>query len=350
MKRTFASFNISRRALLVASAALAASLGPFLPVSASAQAGDPLASWNDGPAKQAIIDFVRSTTDKASPNYVPPEARIATFDQDGTTWVERPMYTQVMYCQERVPAVVKANPELKNVEPFKTVLSGNREAIAKLSTPDLYKILAATLTGMSVEQFRAEAKDWIATAKHPRWNKLYTELTYEPMLEVMRYLRANDYKIFIVTGGGQDFVRVYSERVYGIPPEQVVGTAGGTKYGYDKNGKPFLTKEPRLLLNDDNAGKPEGIHLMIGLRPYAAFGNSTGDRQMLEYTKAGDGARLAMLVLHDDDKREYAYGPAQGLPDTKVGTFTQALYDEAKKGGWTIISMKQDWKRIFAFE
>ncbi len=350
MKRTFASFNISRRALLVASAALAASPGPFLPVSALAQTGDPLASWNDGPAKQAIIDFVRSTTDKASPNYVPPEARIATFDQDGTTWVERPMYTQVMYCQERVPAVVKAKPELKNVEPFKTVLSGNREAIAKLSTPDLYKILAATLTGMSVEQFRAEAKDWIATAKHPRWNKLYTELTYEPMLEVMRYLRANDYKIFIVTGGGQDFVRVYSERVYGIPPEQVVGTAGGTKYGYDKNGKPFLTKEPRLLLNDDNAGKPEGIHLMIGLRPYAAFGNSTGDRQMLEYTKAGDGARLAMLVLHDDDKREYAYGPAQGLPDTKVGTFTQALYDEAKKGGWTIISMKQDWKRIFAFE
>ena len=350
MKRTFASFNISRRVLLAASAAFATLPGPFLPVSGLAQTGDPLASWNDGPAKQAIIDFVRATTDRASPSYVPPEARVATFDQDGTTWVSHPMYTQVMYCLERVPAVVKAKPELKNVEPFKTVLSGNREAIAKLSLPDLYKILAATLTGMSVEQFRAEAKDWIATAKHPRWNKLYTELTYEPMLEVMRYLRANGYKTFIVTGGGQDFVRVYSERVYGIPPEQVVGTAGGTKYGYDKNGKPFLTKEPRLLLNDDNAGKPEGIHLMIGLRPYAAFGNSTGDRQMLEYAKAGDGARLAMLVLHDDDKREYAYGPAQGLPDTKVGTFTQALYDEAKKGGWTIISMKQDWKRIFAFE
>ena len=350
MKRTFASFNISRRVLLAASAALATLPGPFLPVSATSQTGDPLASWNDGPAKQTILDFVRATTDTSSPNYVPQEARIATFDQDGTTWVSHPMYTQVMYCLERVPAVVKAKPDLKGVEPFKTVLSGNREAIAKLSTPDLYKILAATLTGMSVEQFRAEVKDWIAAAKHPRWNKLYTELTYEPMLEVMRYLRANGYKTFIVTGGGQDFVRVYSERVYGIPPEQVVGTAGGTKYGYDKNGKPFLTKEPRLLLNDDNAGKPEGIHLMIGLRPYAAFGNSTGDRQMLEYAKAGDGARLAMLVLHDDDKREYAYGPAQGLPDTKVGTFTQALYDEAKKGGWTIISMKQDWKRIFAFE
>jgi hypothetical protein len=249
-----------------------------------------------------------------------------------------------------VPAVVKAKPELKSVEPFKTVLSGNREAIAKLSMPDLMKILAATLTGMSVEQFSAEVKDWIATAKHPRWNRLYTELTYEPMLEVMRYLRANGYKTFIVTGGGQDFVRVYSERVYGIPPEQVVGTAGGTKYGYDKNGKPFLTKEPRLLLNDDNAGKPEGIHLVIGRRPQFAFGNSTGDRQMLEYTKAGQGVRLAMLVLHDDGEREYAYGPAQGLPDTKVGRFPPELYDEATKDGWIVVSMKNGWKRVFAFD
>ena len=170
------------------------------------------------------------------------------------------------------------------------------------------------------------------------------------MLEVMRYLRANGFKTYIVTGGGQDFVRVYSEQTYGISPEQVVGTAGGTKYSYDKDGKPFLTKEPKLLLNDNAAGKPEGIHLMIGRRPYAAFGNSTGDQQILEYTKAGDGARLAMLVLHDDAKREYAYGPAQGLPDTRVGTFTQALYDEAKKNGWIVISMKNDWKRIFAFE
>jgi hypothetical protein len=168
------------------------------------------------------------------------------------------------------------------------------------------------------------------------------------MLEVMQYLRANGYKTYIVTGGGQDFVRVYAEKVYGIPPEQVVGTAGGTKYGYDKSGKPILTKEPKLLLNDDKAGKPEGIHLIIGRRPYAAFGNSVGDRQMLEYTGAGDGARLMMLVLHDDGKREYAYGPAQGLPNTKVGTFNQALYDEAKKKGWVIISMKNDWTKIFA--
>ena len=167
---------------------------------------------------------------------------------------------------------------------------------------------------------------------------------------MLRYLRDNAYKTYIVTGGGQDFVRVYAEKVYGIPPEQVVGSAAGTTYGYAKDGKPFLTKDPKLLLNNNNAGKPEGIHLMIGRRPYAAFGNSTGDRQMLEYTKAGDGARLAMLVLHDDAKREYAYGPAQGLPATKVGALTQALADEAKKQGWIVISMKDDWKKIFAFE
>jgi phosphoglycolate phosphatase-like HAD superfamily hydrolase len=293
---------------------------------------------------------VRATTDKTGPKFVQTEERIATFDQDGTLWVEHPMYTQVVYCLDRVPAVVKVKPELANVEPFKTVLSGDHEAIAKLSTDDLLKILAATMTGMSVDVFKAEAKKWLETARDPRWKRHYTELTYVPMLELLKYLRANGYRTYIVTGGGQDFVRVYSEDVYDIPPEQVVGTAGGTKYSYDQNGKPFLTKEPKLLLNDNNAGKPEGIHLMIGRRPYAAFGNSTGDRQMLEYTKAGEGERLAMLLLHDDEKREYAYGPASGLPDTKVGTFTQALYDEAKKQGWVVISMKNDWNRIFAFE
>jgi phosphoglycolate phosphatase-like HAD superfamily hydrolase len=330
---------------------LALALVAWLAVSAWVLAQtDPLPSWNDGPTKQAILEFVQTTTDQSSPKYVPPEARIAPFDQDGTLWVEHPMYTQVMYCLERVPAVVKAKPELVKVEPFKTVLSGNREAMAKLSMKDLEKILAATLTGMSVDEFNAEAKKWLETARDPRWKRPYTELTYLPMQEVLKYLRENGYKTYIVTGGGQDFVRVYAERVYGIPPEQVVGTAGGTKYGYAKNGKPFLTKEPKLLLNDNNAGKPEGIHLMIGRRPYMAFGNSTGDRQMLEYTKAGDGTRLSMLVLHDDATREYAYGPAQGLPETKVGTFTQALYDEAKQKGWIVISMKNDWKRIFATE
>jgi phosphoserine phosphatase len=309
-----------------------------------------LPSWNDGGAKQSIVDFVKATTDRSSPKFVPPEARIATFDQDGTLWVEHPMYIQVTYCLERVPALVEKKPELKNREPFKTVLSGNREAMAKLSQDDLMKILVSTLTGMSVDDFNAEAKKWISEAKDSRWKRPYTELTYQPMQEVLQYLRASGYKTYIVTGGGQDFVRVYAEQVYGIPPEQVVGTAGGTKYGYGKDGKPFLTKEPKLLLNDNNAGKPEGIHMMIGRRPVAAFGNSTGDKQMLEYTKAGDGARLAMLVLHDDAEREYAYGPAQGLPDTKVGTFTQALYDEAKKNAWTVISMKKDWKVIFPFE
>ena len=329
-------------------------LGALLAFGVQAQAQtDPLPSWNDGAAKKAIVAFVKDTTTQGSPTFVPPQERIATFDQDGTLWVEHPMYTQVMYVLERVPALVKAKPELAKVAPYSTVLEllkGDRAAMARLTEADLFKLLAATSTSMSVETFQAEARKWIAEAKDPRWKKLYTELTYLPMQEVLKYLRDNGYKTYIVTGGGQDFVRIYAEKIYGIPPEQVVGTAGGIKYGYGKDGKPFLTKEPKLLLNDNNAGKPEGIHLMIGRRPYAAFGNSIGDRQMLEYTKAGDGARLSMLVLHDDATREYAYGPALGMRDTKVGTFTQALYDEARKNGWTVISMKNDWKKIFAFE
>ncbi len=335
--------SVKRFACMVLSLALCIASG------AEATA-DPLPSWNEGPAKQAIIAFVAETTSPASPKFVPPEARIATFDQDGTTWVSHPMYTQVVYCLERVPAVVARKPELRKVEPFKTVLSGSREAIAKLSTKDLLKILAVTLSGTTVEEFEAEVEKWLSTAKHPRWDRPYTELTYQPMLEVMSYLRANGYKTYIVTGGGQDFVRAYAERVYGIPPEQVVGSAGATKYGTDKRGKPILTKEPKLLLNDNDAGKPEGIHLVIGRRPVIAFGNSTGDREMLEYTTAGAGARLGLLVLHDDATREYAYGPAAGLPDTKVGAFTRDLYDEAKRNGWVIISMKNAWRRIFAFE
>jgi phosphoglycolate phosphatase-like HAD superfamily hydrolase len=314
---------------------------------------DPLPSWNEGAAKKAIVEFVQATTTQGSPNFVPPGERVATFDQDGTLWVEHPMYSQLMYVLESVPALVKAKPALAKVAPFSTVLEilkGDRAAIAKLTTADLEKLVAATSTGMSVEAFSAEAKKWLAEAKDPRWKKPYTELTYLPMQEVLKYLRANGYKTYIVTGGGQDFVRTYSEATYGIPPEQVVGSAGGTKYGYANDGKPFLTKEPKMLLNDNNAGKPEGIHLMIGRRPVAAFGNTAGDQQMLEYTKAGDGARLAMLVLHDDARREYAYGPAIGLPGTKVGAFSQALYDKAKKDGWVVISMKDDWKKIFAFE
>jgi phosphoglycolate phosphatase-like HAD superfamily hydrolase len=350
MKRINTYPELNRRALL--STLVALPLTPLISISAQAQTvtGDPLPAWNDGPAKQAIIAFVKETTDQGSSKFVPPETRIATFDQDGTLWVEHPMYTQLVFCLEKVPVVVKAKPELGEVEPFKTVMSGNREAMAKFTLEDLEKIVAVTVTGMSVEEFAPEGKKWLETARHPRWDRPYIDLTYLPMQDVLKYLRDSGNRTYIVTGGGQDFVRTYSEKVYGIPPEQVVGSAGATTYSYGSAGKPVLTKEPKLLLNDNNAGKPEGIHLMIGRRPYAAFGNSTGDRQMLEYTKAGDGARLAMLVLHDDAEREYAYGPALGLPDTKVGTFTQALYDEARNDGWTVISMKNDWRRIFAFD
>jgi phosphoglycolate phosphatase-like HAD superfamily hydrolase len=338
--------TLDRRLLLGSVAASAALLSA---TTAHAEA-TPLASWNDGPAKRAILDFVRVTTDRASSNYVVPEERIATFDQDGTLWVEHPMYAQLIYCFDQVPVVTKARPELATIEPFKTVLSGNREMIAKLSMQDIEAIAVVTLSNISEDEFSTSVKSWLATARHPRWNRPYTDLTYQPMQEVLRYLRANGYKTYIVSGGGQDFVRVYSDLVYGIPPEQIVGSAGGTTFGYGKDGKPFLTKEAKLLLNDDNAGKPEGIHLMIGRRPRAAFGNSIGDRQMLEYTTAALGSRLGMLVCHDDAQREYAYGPAGGLPDTKVGTFSQTLVDEAKTNGWPIISMKNDWKQIFAFE
>jgi phosphoglycolate phosphatase-like HAD superfamily hydrolase len=344
------SESLTRRFLLKALAAVPTVPALFGASSAQAQTVTPLASWNEGPAKQAILDFVRVTTDRTSPSFVPPEERVAAFDQDGTLWVEHPIYSQIIYCLDRVPILVKDKPELANIEPFKTVMTGNLEAIAKLPMPELEKLLAATLTGMSVDDFRAQVSSWIPNAKDKRWNRPYTELTYLPMQEVLTHFRANGYKTYIVTGGGQDFVRVYAAKVYGIPVEQVVGSPGGTSFGYGKDGKPFLTKVPKLLLNVNNGGKPEGIHEMIGRRPHAAFGNSTGDQQMLEYTKAGDGARLSMLVLHDDAAREYAYGPAQGLPETKVGTFTQALYNEAMKDGWTVISMKNDWKRIFAFD
>ena len=348
MKSTSA-FSLRRRTLLQAVALLGLFNAMAEPLKALA-ADDPLPSWNDGLIKKSLIEFVEAVTDSSKPTFVPAEARIATFDQDGTLWVEHPIYSQVMYILDRVPAIVEAKPALKHVEPFKTVLSGDRKAIAHLPMADLEKLAAAALSGMTTEQFQKEVQAWLDKAKDPRWKRPYTDLTYLPMQEVMAYLRANGFKTYIVTGGGQDFVRVYSEKVYGIPPEQVIGTAGEVKYGYDKDGKPILTKEPKLLFNDNNAGKPEGIHLMIGRRPLIAFGNSTGDRQMLEYTDAGEGARMSLLVLHDDDIREYSYGPAQGLPDTKVGTFTQELYEQASKDSWMVISMKNDWKRVFAFE
>jgi phosphoglycolate phosphatase-like HAD superfamily hydrolase len=308
-----------------------------------------LASWNDGPAKQAIVSFVKEVTDKSGTKYVEPRDRIATFDQDGTLWVEHPLYTQAMFALARVHELAPQHPEWKQREPFKAVLANDYSAMANFSESDWTLILAATHAGMTTEAFQALVKQWLATAKDERFHQPYTALVYQPMLEVMDYLCANGFRTYIVTGGGQEFVRVYSERVYGIPPEQVVGSSIVTKYEYQE-GKPVLMREPKVFFIDDNDGKAIGINLFIGKRPYAAFGNSNGDRQMLEWTQAGDGARLMMLVLHDDPIREYAYGPAADLPDTKVGTFTPALYDEAKSRGWNLISMKNDWKRIFAFD
>lgn len=311
---------------------------------------DPLPSWNNGAAKQAILNFVHTTTDQSGPNYVPPDQRFATFDQDGTTWVEHPIYTQVAFTLDRVRELAPQHPEWKTTEPFKSVITGDKAAMAKFTMKDFETIFAATQSGMTVEAFQTIAKDWLATAKDPRWHRPYTELIYQPMLEVLQYLRANGYRTYIVTGGGQDFVRAYAQQVYGIPPEQIIGSAVATKYTYDAAGKGVLVRPPKLLLNNNFSGKPEDIYLFIGRHPEAAFGNSTGDQQMLEYTQAGSGATLEMIVLHDDAQREYAYGPADGLPATEVGTFTQALYDEAKSHGWFVISMKNDWKRIFAWE
>ena len=310
--------RLDRRSVLASLATLPAWPGLIGTAAAQAQTA-PLASWNDGPARRAILEFVRVTTDQASPGFVPPEERIATFDQDGTLWVEQPAYAQLIYCFDRVPALVKAKPELANVEPFKTVLSGNREAIAKLPMDDLEKIAVATLTGMSVDEFEARGEG-VARDRSSilAGNRPYTDLSYQPMQEVLQYLRANGYKTYIVTGGGQDFVRVYLRAGLRHPARAGCRQHGRRlQFGYGKDGKPVLTKDPKLLLNDDNAGKPEGIYLMIGRRPHAAFGNSIGDRQMLEYTKAGGGARLAMLVLHDDAQREYAYGPANGCRTAK---------------------------------
>ncbi len=343
MMKSTVVFRLSRLLMLALLLWLVTSAQAF------AQA-DPLPSWNDGPAKKAILEFVRTTTDPSSPKFVPPEARIATFDQDGTTWVSHPMYSQMMFALGRVVALAPQHAEWKTTEPFQSVLADDKAAMAKFTRKDLEAIIVATHTGMTTDAFDTIVKDWISKAKDSRWNRLYTELVYQPMLEVMKYLRDNGYRTYIATGGGQAFVRAYAERVYDIPPHQVIGSALEAQFSQAKGGKTILMRPPKLLLDDNFSGKPEDIYLFTGRRPQAAFGNSTGDRQMLEYAQGSDGASLMMLVLHDDAEREYAYGPAKGLPDTKVGTFTQALYDEANTQGWIVISMKNDWKRIFAFE
>jgi phosphoserine phosphatase len=338
----------SRRFMLGVLAALPALPALFGATGAQAQTA-PLTSWNDGPAKQAILDFVKATTDHAGPNYVPPEERIATFDQDGTLWVEHPLYTQAFFALDRVHEMAPQHPQWKTREPFKAVLANDLPALAHFSERDWAELVFVTHAGMSQASFVEIAQTWVATAKHPRFKQLFTDLTYQPMIEVMAYLRANQFETFIVTGGGQDFVRAYSQRIYGIPTQHVIGSSLVTNYQF-KDGKAELMRLPKLFFNDNFDGKAIGIDTFIGKRPFAAFGNSTGDQQMLEYTGAGDGARLKMLVQHDDAAREYAYGPAGGLPDTKVGTFSQTLMDEAKSRAWMVISMKNDWRRIFAFE
>ena len=316
---------------------------------AAAATGDPLPSWNDGAAKKSILNFVKVTTDKNDPKFVAPENRIATFDQDGTLWTEHPLYAQGMFALARLAEMAPKHPAWKTTMPFKAVLTQDKEAMSKFTEKDWMEIVAVTHTGMSTEDFEAIVKTWLSTAKAPRFDRPYTDLIYQPMLEVMQYLRANGYRTYIVTGGGQEFVRVYAEKVYGVPPEQVVGSSIVTTYK-EVNGKPALMREPKPFFIDDGPGKAIGINLFIGKRPYAAFGNTAGDAEMLQWTQAGDGARLMMLVLHDDEKREYAYGPASGLPDTHVGTFSDALMTQAQKNNWTVISMKNDWKQIFPFD
>ncbi len=337
------ALRISRRAALVLAVALLGACAQMAPVT------DPLPSWNDGAAKETIVQFVRKTTDSSSPQFVPAAQRVATFDQDGTLWVEQPMYAQVDFALDRVKDVVKAQPALATEEPFKAVVMGDRAAMAKFTEADLLKLVGASQAGLSIEAFREVVKTWAATAKHPKFQRPYTELVYAPMVEALKYLRANGYRTYIATGGGQEFVRAFAEAVYGVPPEHVIGSLLKVDYAV-RDGVPTLTNAPALFFINDKANKPVGINMMIGQRPQAAFGNSDGDQQMLEWTTAGTGARLGMLVLHDDAQREYAYGPATGLPASRIGTFTQPVYDEAKKKGWIVISIKNDWKRVFAFE
>lgn len=310
---------------------------------------DPLPSWNEGANKRAIIELVRATTDPSSPKFVQPAERLAAFDQDGTTWVEQPLYTEVNFALARVAELAPKNPAWKDQQPFKAVLEGDRAAMAKFTEKDLFTIIGATYGASSTEELSAAAGAWIATATHPRWKRPYPELIYQPMLEVMDYLRANGYRVYLNTGGTQPFVRGFAEQAYGIPPEQVVGTVFKSTFTSNDKGSRVVI-DPAILLINDRAGKAEDFSLMTGRRPRAAFGNSAGDAEMLVFAQGSTGASLQMLVLHDDAVREYAYGPAQGLPDSKIGSFPQSLHDQATKSGWYVISMKNDWKRVFRWE
>ncbi|MBN9514297.1 MAG: haloacid dehalogenase-like hydrolase [Alphaproteobacteria bacterium] len=316
---------------------------PALTSSARAQ-GDALPSWNDGPAKQSILDFVLRTTTVGSRDWIPVPERIATFDNDGTLWTEQPMYFQVMFAMDRVRAMAGRHPQWRTQEPFKSVLANDRDALAALGEKGLLEIVAATHTGLTTEEFRQIVLDWLATARHPRFKRPYTDLVFQPMLELLALLRANQFKTYIVSGGGIEFMRPWTERVYGIPPEQVVGSSGVTRYELRANDRPVLLKEPKVQFIDDGPGKPEGINQYIGRRPVLAFGNSDGDQQMLEWTAAGAGARFMGLVHHTDAVREYAYDR-----QSAVGKLDKA-WNEAVRRKWTVVDMKNDWKVIYPFE
>jgi hypothetical protein len=305
-----------------------------------ARAADPLPSWNDGPTKAAIVAFVDKVTKPGSPDFVPEPERIATFDNDGTLWAEQPMYVQLFFALDRVKALAPQHPEWKSTQPFKAALEGDMKSLASSGEKGLVTLVMATHAGMTTTEFAKIVRDWIATARHPTTHRLYTQMVYQPMLELLAYLRANGFKTFIVSGGGIEFMRPWTDEVYGVPPEQVVGSSIRTKYEL-RAGKPVLVRLPEINFIDDKDGKPVGINQYIGRRPIAAFGNSDGDLQMLQWTSAGDGARFALYVHHTDGEREWAYDRK-----SHFGRLDKGL-DEAKARGWTVVDMKKDWKVIF---
>jgi len=311
--------------------------------SATTYAQDPLASWNDAPAKEAIVEFVAKVTTPGSPDFVPVPERIATFDNDGTLWCEQPLPVQAYFAFDRVKTLAPEHPEWKTQEPFASVLKGDFTTALAGGDHTILELFMATHAGMTTDQFEKIVKDWIATARHPTTGKLYTDMVYQPMLEVLAYLRANGFKNFIVSGGGIEFMRPWAEKVYGIPPEQIVGSSNKLKFEY-RDGKPALLRLPEIEFIDDKTGKPIGIHRFIGRRPIMAFGNSDGDLEMLQYTTAGKGPRFGLIVHHTDAEREWAYDR-----DSAVGRLDKAL-DAAPKNGWIVVSMKRDWKVIYPFE
>lgn len=328
----------TRRMFFALSAALALVAGSAGPSLAADQ--DPLPSWNDGATKKAIMEFVAAVTTSGSPDYVAPEDRIATFDNDGTLWTEQPMYTQLAFALDRVKAMAVEHPEWKDKQPFKAVLDGDLKALAEAGEHGLLELVMATHSGMTTDEFAKIVTEWLATAKHPKFHKPYTELVYQPMLELLAYLRANDFKTYIVSGGGVEFMRPWSNRIYGIPPEQVVGSSIKTAFEM-RDGRPLLFRQPEINFIDDKAGKPVGIHQYIGRQPIAAFGNSDGDLQMLQWTTLAGGRRFGLIVHHTDAEREYAYDRK-----SPFGKLDKAL-DAAALNHWTVVDMKQDWKVVF---